>query len=756
MPDPIHVEKTFQELLRELEDASSIRYKFTLVREFITYLESRYEVYESYLIQLAEYLPRYSTPLTYSGIDPEEIDSLIALFKEVSASVPEWRRMEHVHEVKSSLYRALFILYVCLNENEKQSAVLREWLGVELAGSDQEKERKSNHPAVHALHSVESVIQSLKTLLGGEQNISASNQTECEELLKHLIQLTDHERGVLLIPVVEDFKTIKKKRSETGRLRKMRMRIHGESDEENDRIVRRFQIYGEEQPYTLDEENITKTVRKLFAEHSNRSVTQYFKGDIEYEMSGSYHYGNSFIAATAALWYTGIQHHLYLRDRFEVYSWVSITGNIDGEGKLQSVDVTGIPRKTRAAFFSWCPYLIVPKEQEHRFREEMLILNEKYPDRELKIIGIEHLNELFFDRRLTKHFNPPKLNYAVKLAWKKKFETVGIIAICIMAVVIFRLIYGPLDKNPVMNTFTGEVLQIKNQAGSVLETLWVGSLTVSRANFPDAREYVTFADVTSDGRNEIFWAEVEEREAGDRRGYLHAKNVNSSEKKWSREISYDLNFVNKPFVTSNRYSPMKMRVGDFNRTGQQQLLASINHINFFPGILSLKDPSTGEEFTHFVNTGHIRDFTVFDLNGDGTENIIFCGINNAFNTAFLGVLDFDQLAGHSPLTEEYKLEGKDIASHMDYVLIPPTIMARSILRHRSYNNATRVEVLENEQLIRVSVFDFEQYPDSDLELPSSRAYLDYYFDFNLSLRSIGSSDGYDTSAAILLENGIID
>jgi hypothetical protein len=54
------------------------------------------------------------------------------------------------------------------------------------------------------------------------------------------------------------------------------------------------------------------------------------------------------------------------------------------------------------------------------------------------------------------------------------------------------------------------------------------------------------------------------------------------------------------------------------------------------------------------------------------------------------------------------------------------------------------------------VIDYEQYDGDPVPLPASRSYVYYYFNPDLSLRGVGTSDGYDQTAEYLYSNGLIE
>ncbi len=78
------------------------------------------------------------------------------------------------------------------------------------------------------------------------------------------------------------------------------------------------------------------------------------------------------------------------------------------------------------------------------------------------------------------------------------------------------------------------------------------------------------------------------------------------------------------------------------------------------------------------------------------------------------------------------------------------------MSHQMYNQIEDIEILEDENVIQLRIYDFKQHYSTEMEIPSGRSHLYYYLNYDLSLKAIGTSDGYDVSADILYKNGLID
>lgn len=448
-----------------------------------------------------------------------------------------------------------------------------------------------------------------------------------------------------------------------------------------------------------------EAARKLLLQDDPKMANKYFRGEARYMLANVIHKGDSANAAVAALWYTNVQKFSDLRERFELHSRLAMTGDIDQEGGLLPVDESSVESKVKAAFFSWSLYLVVPHQQLRLFTETVNRLSSRYPGRKLEIFGVSNVKEVFYDRRLSRHIKPHLAKYVGQKLWSRKSDALTVFMFLLLVSAAAKFLYGSIDKNPVMHTFIGEVLQVKNASGDILETIDVGDFTVRRANSRAERVFSAIADIDNDGKNELVWGEIE-NVVGANKGYVNMKKAGHSQPGWIAPLEYDLNFPYKPFLVDPNYYPAKLYMKDFNRNGEIELLTSKDHSLYFPGVMAIRDPLTGHRKSHFVNTGRIKDFITADITGNGVDEIIFCGINNAYNMAFVGILEYDHFDGMSPHTGEYVLDGYSIQQNLSYILLPKSVVGQRVSTHLMYNQADRLMLMEGQQLIEVRVQDF--------------------------------------------------
>lgn len=760
MPSPLAVEENFQQLVEYLRGAESFRQKISWIREFLALLDGEFRKYESYIIQLIPYWPVWSGPITYTGIPPDSFINDLELLREIRNQCGDVEEIDRFSEIALRTREVAIVSFCFAGDPVRALYLISKWTGSKLTSehrsdleSDSERDGKFCGEIFKKLRNHISEIK----MRVDSGKAGRKPEIDLSRLMRDLDYiLKERKENCLLVPVTEQFETADGEPIVSGRIRCLTVQVNRETDDASDIIEQRFRMIGAEEYATHGNEKLAKAARLTLKEIGSPSIKKMYRGEIYYEFNRAVHIGNSSGAAIAALWACTLQKHAGLRERFELNRSAAITGDVDEAGNILTVAEQGIRAKAVATFFSWSSLLVVPLSQQKLFREEIEKLEEKYSGKKVTLFAFSNIHELFYDRRVSRHINPSKLIHAGKQIWNKKFETAGLVTIMLLTITIILLAYGPLDKNPALYEFSGEMLKIKNQSGAVIEQIPVGVSVVNYMRNEGAFKLVELADINGDGTNEIILGETDPQRSLNSTGILSLKEVGKKSKIWEKELHYDFNFPNKPFIIESKYRPIKIIAGDFNGDGEENLLVNISHVPYFPGVLSLRDAKTGEEVSHFVNPGRIIDFAVADLTGDGQMEVVIGGVNNAYNQAFVAILDINHLDGIAPTTEEYRLNNYKTPEILSYTIIPKTIVSEEIAQHRSYNQARRVQILTESNTIQVQILDFSQYRGVENVLPATQASLLFYFNNDLSVRGIGTSDGYDLTANYLFENGIID
>jgi hypothetical protein len=260
-------------------------------------------------------------------------------------------------------------------------------------------------------------------------------------------------------------------------------------------------------------------------------------------------------------------------------------------------------------------------------------------------------------------------------------------------------------------------------------------------------------DITGDGRKEIVWIDHDVTSAG-RQSVIYCKTIGEDELLWSRVVNYNIIFPDRPNTAGGIYRPEYIRVIDFGGDIGEKLIITARHIMYFPSVISMRDPKTGEETDHYLHIGGIRDLEYVDVTGNGVREILFGGISNAFDSAVFGILDPRRLHGHAPTQAGYFMEGYSPAHHYAYVRIPTTILGDHFRSRMRYNMTRTIEPMPVTGSIQVWVEDVLDHVLEDYQVSSVTIVI--LFDSDLRVDSVGMSDSFILLARQLVRQGILD
>lgn len=174
---------------------------------------------------------------------------------------------------------------------------------------------------------------------------------------------------------------------------------------------------------------------------------------------------------------------------------------------------------------------------------------------------------------------------------------------------------------------------------------------------------------------------------------------------------------------------------DPNGDGRLEVVVVSAQTQFFPTRLQVFNHA-GDPLGEYWNSGRIVDFIACDLDGDGHQEILICGINNEYRQAFLAALDIRDLSGGSPqMHEDYIGQGIGPGSHLRYALFPRNDVNRVRNKH---DFAFRVDVHSNRRLTVL--------------LASGSI---YELDFDFQVRSVNFTSAYDAARSRLKQEGLI-
>lgn len=395
----------------------------------------------------------------------------------------------------------------------------------------------------------------------------------------------------------------------------------------------------------------------------------------------------------------------------------------------------------------------MPISQRTKFETELKKLKKRYPDRESEIIGVNRLEEIFYDRRVTAHIVQGRIPYFLNRLRNEYSTFVLIPAIIVLLLIVARLVYGPIDRNPQNFSYAGSSLVIENMNGAEIERLEVGAQTASRYEHPATIAGFPLAilhDITGDGVNEVIYGKrnrlnQSNREVSD----VTAYSVSGDSTIWSRELMLNYDFPRQSGVTQQEMLIREM--GLVETDDGFKIVVNANSFYYYQTILYLMNAETGEVEAEYLHIGHIRDMILEDINGDERAEVIFAGINNAYWLASVGVLDTEKFHGYSPLTRDYKPSKMKSASEMYYILLPKTVIAEYTSPVMKYNEGKSIYYDVANRTIRVLIEEGR----TTFRNQFGEVLISVSFDENMMPFGVGTSDIYDIVARQLYEEGEI-
>ncbi len=296
-----------------------------------------------------------------------------------------------------------------------------------------------------------------------------------------------------IIPVVEKPLT-SNEAAPVGRLRGVTVELFGEAKNGKDDI--HLDVSVVENGHADFMKPAVLAARSLLSITYPSLAKRFVSGRITLVGLNALHEGSSANLAVASLLYCEVLRFANQRSRFRLATNAILTGGINQQGAVLEVDLGSFEAKVEAAFFSWIEVLVVPRSQLVDAHGALTKLTAQYPNRQIVLLGADHLRDVFYERRLTDLKVTNAFVYAAILAWKRRFAVGGLTTVVLMLLIIGRLLYGPIDREPVSFTKSGEVLVLQNKYGERITEIDVG--------VPKTTPAVLY-DVDNDGSKEVIY-----------------------------------------------------------------------------------------------------------------------------------------------------------------------------------------------------------------------------------------------------------
>jgi len=424
----------------------------------------------------------------------------------------------------------------------------------------------------------------------------------------------------------------------------------------------------------------------------------------------------------------------------------AFTGQLHDDDKLFPIDDEGLRVKIESSLFSEINYLVVPKEQETFCKNYLELLqnkNELKP--KLEIIGLEKISGSFYDRRILEQQTISFLTQAIRKSWKKR-RSIAAVTFLLLLISLGKMIYGPIDKHPDWIDFTGNQLLVKNEENDILKKLEIGRDYVKAAI--DASEHqektCDLVDIDGDGYKDVIY--INRFSISDKYDYLICESVYKNLILWKFKIKKEIIIPNNP-SPEDRFWGLRFLVGDYDKDGKTELYI-LTANGFSPGVVFKIDARTGKEISYYAHCGNLTSMKALDLEGDGIQEILFGGTNQAFGTACIVVLDPRKFGGYGPTDKRNQFSGLNEATEKYYLQIPMSMIGKAYGDLVSYSMVSRIDVdLETKQ-IKAEIRDADLEEKEAVDRPPNYF---VYFDFQLNPVFFDKSTQYSSRANELLK-----
>lgn len=689
--DPFLIEQKYNETIRLIQSSPSERIQLKGINTFIEEIWDDRTQVSSYLEQLLQYLPDLSNPLLIAGINPLEFKKFV-------------ERLEIISEIVD----ADMEIELKLIQYNKSLFLINSWVG-----EDQNKGQGD-------------VIQ-----LEGENKPT-------------------YKPGEVLIPVVEELKTTNSQTG-IGRLRQLRVDILGENKKGKSELKPAFGVVGKDSGSFLD--GVSKVSEKLLSV-SKKGKHKQWRATASLSMSHAWHAGRSANLALAAAFYCEMLKAEEMAEFFRLNPAICVTGDVDEYGNVLAVDEESLELKTEAAFFSWVQVLVVPTDQLEIVQNKVRELNERFPNRQLPVFGVNKIQEMFYDRRLTIHQKTDAIIHNLRKVWKRKFGVATAIVAVVLIGIIARLVYGPVDRNPSLYNFEGRELIIKNKTGGELQRIEITEFELKQSAHKYSAlklDIVTFIDVNKDGINEILLNRVLDEKGND--GTLMLLSSDLKDTLWVNNLEFDIPFEKHPYAFNKEYFGVKLEVDDLDSDGVSEIILSLQQSYYFKSVLGVFSSETGKLLQNYKGTGFFSGFEIEDFDKDGEKEIFTCGLYKGFKMWGCSLLNAKNIDGFTPLGERYLDKNKPRALEKFVIIWPSTIIGK---KHSEQINVDDQSFIIALTINRDTENIYLTYSDTqDLGKDKVKPInLIFSFDYNFNLKAIASSDYYDNMAQEFYEKGI--
>lgn len=389
---------------------------------------------------------------------------------------------------------------------------------------------------------------------------------------------------------------------------------------------------------------------------------------------------------------------------------LATTGGVTESGEIIPVGKEIIASKTEAIFFSDIDTFVVPNEDEKTAFSILTKLFEQYPCRKLSIVPIGSIKAFINRRDLVDIKKQPRI---IRTARSIKRNVLSSILFLLLTLILIFVYIRDFDDNPASFDVSGQAVLIKNKSG---KTLWMKALHIDHKMLPSEtyeKAQYRIIDVENDGANEVILTNE-----------IFSDNDDITQRNrvacFNKDGSLRWKYFFKDSVRSEReyldddYGPSYI-VGTKLSGNMQVIYLSSRNGKSYSSAIYLLDLKTGKRVGSTLwNSGHIIDGTLYDLDGDKKEELIYTFCNNGLHKAGIAIIKLDFASGQGPSAKDYMFLNIKTAYFSNYILTPRTDY--NVYIQERNNGIVPFSLLLNkrEQVISFATSETADYPGHGL------------------------------------------
>jgi len=345
---------------------------------------------------------------------------------------------------------------------------------------------------------------------------------------------------------------------------------------------------------------------------------------------------------------------------------LAITGGMDEKGRLLPIGEKVIRKKVKLVFYSLVNQLVIPKADEATAKNELEKLKEFYPNRGLKIVAVEDLEDLLNRRNLIKIRKQNFLKRTKKYIFINKLNVFFIFSLILW---VFYLLVLNIDNNPFYVSLDGMKAHIKNKYGKILLSMNYPFKDIYKINTSQAVNYFfKFVDIDNDGNNEIIYISPSKSDLTGEELIESVKCIDKNKKElWSYSFSDTI------YSEREDLPPIyNVRLIDtITFKGKKIIFCFANNKPSFSSAVFGLELKNGRRIEETLWTsGHIYGAFLKDLNNNKIVDLVISGLDNGYEDAIVFGVELENMNGCRLSTNQYLIKNKQIINPIFYIRIP--------------------------------------------------------------------------------------